>query len=1131
MYAKPGAGKTVLAASLIDHMQHEQSPGEANVFYFFCNDSDIDRKTSLAVVKSLLYQLFQRSISDQDSLLHDLESAKNRSGQPKAGNFSNVWKVFSSNVGCLSGLTIIVDALDECEDPNLLIRNLKELSWKCNVKVLLTSGKERHFVEELDDVPFFEITTQDVGGDIEAFIEEKVAKSPRLSSALIREKVISKLSKGHEGMFLWADLMLKELKWCPTVDWMHETLNDLPKGLDTTYQRILQRLEMTLNRATLDLCHKVLMWVVSAFRPLSRQELREALSIHYQLRSNKILSSKEALLYSDKEMILFCGSLVTVRNDTIQLIHLSTKEFLQKTCVSGRVIVAPSLLLVDSLEASLQITLTCLICLSIYCKKPLVHLNSSAISVDLTVSQSMIEERKKTFPFTEYAVFCSLVHLTKCELTAYKEIAKTFRKTFESSCTLHWVEIYLKFDRRSLPRLHITLEALHEWTLGVKKATDDMDLSFMKSWSLSLIAVLDEYGTILILRPHELYFLDLSPILPKKVLESLYESYRRHPRNEMHHETKGYIHAFKSGPDVPRYRQLRSTRGSISPELGYFIYDESRNVVFSALRFPSSNDDKIIFVQEANTGRWISPVVDEDFPQGGAIVDAALNRDGKFLGIFCCDYGDNLSTTIWEINAQLHFTQRKKFSTWARRVVTQRVHMKKDLTYWWNHNKPNLLIAFGEKDCFYSPCGKIDPVTSTMEPVASSEIISGWENFCYIRNGRYLVVEMPGRSLIKVSTQEAIASERLPWLNEIIPGKAGIECVSNSGRYVVIYCGTSLTFALMDTLLVQTMIVPVSFNVHIHGLKERFCLLSADETRLFDFRHIWNSGMMSLVVWSISTHPVEILVRELNRQEIAVSLLTWGMRHFYMLSDEASGWLVMKDGTLEMIVWDHQEGESAEVRLPEKIYFDMASSVSSDARRLGIVSYDECSAQVQTLDITTSGRLLRLLKLDLTSPVGERPDISKRTIQFSPDLCLLVMGTQIFHIGHHDDHVASEPISIQPLIPSPQKNMSFAFSSCNKFLMCIFTRSNNSNDRNDQCRLIYIDLDIRSASYLETPILERSVNISVDFHPFLPLMITIYKHKGTASAEETSMSFFDLENSNAMSVVTPIITKEQGSWR
>jgi hypothetical protein len=108
------------------------------------------------------------------------------------------------------------------------------------------------------------ITPEDINADIDAFIAAKVSASPRLSRSLVRDLVISKLSNAHNGMFLWVYLVLKELKSCFSVAQVQEALVQLPKGLDGIYESIILRLQTTLRSPTLDLCSKVLTWVVSA---------------------------------------------------------------------------------------------------------------------------------------------------------------------------------------------------------------------------------------------------------------------------------------------------------------------------------------------------------------------------------------------------------------------------------------------------------------------------------------------------------------------------------------------------------------------------------------------------------------------------------------------------------------------------------------------------------------------------------------------------------------------------------------------------------------------------------------------------------------------------------------------------
>ena len=267
IYANPGAGKTVLSSFLIDHFRSAQSdPVKGNVLYFFCKNTDVDKNTPTVVVRSLLYQLYN-SVKNQkasQSLDHDIGVALDRSGQQKAVNFTVLWQLFSTHVISLIPAAIIIDALDECQDPNQLIDGLKELSTSRSIRVIVTSRKESHLHNELNNVSSIEIAPEDIDADIAAFVEAKVEASSRLSRSSVRELVITKLRNAHDGMFLWVYLVLKELKSCISEAQVQDALAKLPTGLDGVYKSILDRLQTTLSRSSFDLCSKVLTWVVSA---------------------------------------------------------------------------------------------------------------------------------------------------------------------------------------------------------------------------------------------------------------------------------------------------------------------------------------------------------------------------------------------------------------------------------------------------------------------------------------------------------------------------------------------------------------------------------------------------------------------------------------------------------------------------------------------------------------------------------------------------------------------------------------------------------------------------------------------------------------------------------------------------
>ena len=192
---------------------------------------DVEKNNPTDIVRSFLYQLYKLTSDEPEhgSLSHEIGRAIDESGQPKAKAYSLLWQIFATHIHKLRRVFIILDALDECQDPRSLIHGLQSISREKSIKVVVTSRREAHLDKQLSGGLHIDITPEDISADIHAFVLAKVSKSPRLSNPSIREFVIRRLSEGHDGMFLWVYLTLKELKTCYSVAEVRENLAKLPK--------------------------------------------------------------------------------------------------------------------------------------------------------------------------------------------------------------------------------------------------------------------------------------------------------------------------------------------------------------------------------------------------------------------------------------------------------------------------------------------------------------------------------------------------------------------------------------------------------------------------------------------------------------------------------------------------------------------------------------------------------------------------------------------------------------------------------------------------------------------------------------------------------------------------------------
>ena len=407
-------------------------------------------------------------------------------------------------------------------------------------------------------------------------------------------------------------------------------------------------------------------------------------------------------------------------------------------------------------------------------------------------------------------------------------------------------------------------------------------------------------------------------------------------------------------------------------------------------------DKKVIFVQESGTGRCLPLLVDEGLPEDAFIVDAVLSKDGKYLGLLYKECTRSIYilkytityATVWEINAELNFTEIARSGTWADKLITGKACLNPDSGFYFKYMPQPIqqgqYITFGEDGQFYYLFGRTDPVTCATESFALPEIVAEPVSDCrYSRDAQYFIMQVRDDEIIKLSTQFTASPEHLPWPK----GLRKIVNVSSNGRYAIVRSQGWIEpyeYGLIDTLHMKAMTIPVSSGSTLSTgwLQKHYCVVSADETRLLDFRHFSGGGCSSIavVIWSLPKSPVDILDRELSHEEIAAPHLTNGLRHLHILPDETSGWFVSDDGVVEKLMWDRPEQESIKAMPPESIFFEKLDFVSKDGAQLGTVSYGPCSAQVQILDITSMSRSLHLLRLALLPLTHGKSNYRKKEI-------------------------------------------------------------------------------------------------------------------------------------------------------
>ncbi|TFY70482.1 hypothetical protein EVG20_g2514 [Dentipellis fragilis] len=316
LYGKSGGGKSMLCSTIINMLQeHIKSKTSSAVAFFYFDFKDSSKQNFSGLLRSLLWQLSSQSLgasgvlkklyADHDNGLrqasqHDLQIA-----------LGDVLKHFGS-------IYIVLDALDEChrDDRDICLLPFVEnmmLDNQDSVHFLATSRNEADIRECLETKSTYVVNLGDtlIHKDIEAYLSAVLQKQRPFVKYhnSIKEEIKYVLVKKANGMFLWVECQLKELKKCSTISALRKALHNLPPTLEETYSRILRK----ENYQDTEVLHLMLSWIAFAIEPLTKSELDAAVKLSYDEIHSE--SDDELLLLYSNSMLEAISSLIDISDD------------------------------------------------------------------------------------------------------------------------------------------------------------------------------------------------------------------------------------------------------------------------------------------------------------------------------------------------------------------------------------------------------------------------------------------------------------------------------------------------------------------------------------------------------------------------------------------------------------------------------------------------------------------------------------------------------------------------------------------------------------------------------------------------------------------------------------------------
>lgn len=839
-----------------------------------------------------------------------------------------------------------------------------------------------------------------------------------------------------------------------------------------------------------------------------------------------LLTEDRSFPYSDKEIELVCGSLVTIRKGTLQVIHLTVKEFLRSR--HGPECSGFSSLLIDPDYGNLQLTLVCLRCIATN-TKPLVELRSEAKHIDWGLDTDALDHCQAQAPLLQYASFSWLMHFIECKLDDMPEVIMECERTFNSPTTFSWVETCMTFQPDSTLRLLVGFNEVRDKTCGFSQ---DLWPPFVGSWCTAMSRVLEEYGAILARRPWEIYFIDMCDIFSAdSSLQMMWQEHGETPLVEKVLNLKEHRDPRPTQDKPQPHLQLQQNLhvSSLYPVPVFLVHDEGQNIYIWG-KTQTVGNSCWIAVQHDGTGQSLPPATGliEGSDQTWWVNDCVISPNGMYLALYyhAIQSPSKLSvepcylTLVWQIDENISFRRRMNCEPWARVIFSHAFNSEMV----WNESRA---IMFSDDHRSITPSGMLDLSAGNRKPLPD-DILGGvtvYGGLFYSCSGRYLFAtecythDSPEERHVLARRFDTFEpSLSVDFSLALRDNRRRVLDVSPTGLYLVLAKSQSDTqpkddiIYLYNTSSNETTELRLPEPLEIWQDKFHF---SHHDTRLITFLQRVFGGLRVMIWDCLATQP-----RLRSFANLAQASLL-GRHQIYVHKAATSAVLVKSTNFIQRIELGDEIKSPDEKKVIDD-YPRRLSNISRDGMHWVLVSYGRNGGKVQNIDIMSPNAPAHRFDLDwsqsdLPSVLTQGPCVPK---SLSPDLRVLIINSEVFDITINESNGASEsstltPFTIEglPLLLEPHRHrfphwgLECKISPCNSYVIYV-------GEGDQWCRksrylsavfLYRIDLQKRTSVRLECNLPEGSDTFDASFHPSLPLLTIRYALPTSTELKENEL--------------------------
>ncbi|KUJ07177.1 uncharacterized protein LY89DRAFT_370709 [Mollisia scopiformis] len=325
----PGCGKSVLASTIIDSTEDNK-----RAIFYYCDYADKRTLFPSNVFGTLARQILERQETLPEPLAPTIERAEH-----DGDRLTDHSEAFRLLVQCIEiathPLCIVLDGLDECTEHSqkIICDGLQHLLHLDNLKLkvfitaraeLESSLKLRPSISSLSISISSATIALDIGSYVRASTRHRISNgSLVMQDPSLEELIVDKLVNGAKGMFLWVEFQLNDLCDAESDCGIKNVLENLPRSLSETYDRLLSRIEGR-DRATM--IERMFKWLVCARQPLRVEELREGVAFTI----DDLEWDQDKIVTDLNRLVRACSNLVVIDVETqiVQLSHYTVEQYL-----------------------------------------------------------------------------------------------------------------------------------------------------------------------------------------------------------------------------------------------------------------------------------------------------------------------------------------------------------------------------------------------------------------------------------------------------------------------------------------------------------------------------------------------------------------------------------------------------------------------------------------------------------------------------------------------------------------------------------------------------------------------------------------------------------------------------------